>query len=92
MTWSTLGRSDTGQEGRRQQRAERLASLTFDEMLDRKVAFGSAEELIGRFQQLEEELGIDGVVAELNAGGLIPQEQVTQSLRRLTQDVMPALK
>jgi hypothetical protein len=41
---------------------------------------------------LEEELGLDGIVAEMNAGGLIPAEQVQQSLKILSHDVMPAFK
>jgi hypothetical protein len=48
--------------------------------------------LIDRFFRLKEELGLDGVVAELNAGGLIPEEAVTRSLKIMTQQVMPAFK
>ena len=56
----------------RQDRAQRLAALSYEEMLETKIAFGTAEGLVERFTQLKEELGLDGVVAELNAGGLIP--------------------
>ena len=72
--------------------AERLASLSYEEILATKVAFGSAAALRDRLQQLQEELGLDGVVAELNAGGLLSAAQVRESLRILTQDVMPAFK
>ncbi len=72
--------------------AERLASLSYDEILQTKVAFGSGKSLVDRLKQLEEELGLDGIVAEMNAGGLIPAEQVKQSLQILTHDVMPAFK
>lgn len=41
---------------------------------------------------LRDELGLDGLVAELNPGGLLPPELEMQSLRILTQDVMPAFK
>ncbi len=81
-----------GTDAGRQGRADRLASLSYEEMLKTKVAFGSAESLTGRFAQLKEELGLDGVVAELNAGGLIPEEAVTRSLRIITQQVMPSFK
>ena len=57
-----------------------------------RVVFGTAAELVDRFTELQDGLGIDGIVAELNAGGLIPWEQVQRTLRILTQDVMPALK
>lgn len=72
--------------------AERLAGLTYEEMLKTKVAFGSGESLTERLKELEEELGLDGIVAEMNAGGLIPAEQVMQSLKILTHKVMPAFK
>jgi hypothetical protein len=37
-------------------------------------------------------LTLDGVVAELDAGGLIPADRVKKSLAILTQQVMPAFK
>lgn len=85
-----LERTNTATE--RQQTAERLASLTYEQILETKVAFDSAEGLVDRLKQLEEELGLDSVVAELNAGGLLSADLMKQSLRRLTHDVMPAFK
>ncbi len=76
----------------RQGRADRLAALSYEEMLETKIAFGTANELVDRFTQLKEELGLDGVVAELNAGGLIPEERVLRSLRIMAEKVMPAFK
>jgi alkanesulfonate monooxygenase SsuD/methylene tetrahydromethanopterin reductase-like flavin-dependent oxidoreductase (luciferase family) len=76
----------------RQARAQRLESLTYDQMLETKVAFGTAEGLVVRFTLLEEELGLDGVVAELNPGGLIPREGALRSLRIITEQVMPAFR
>ena len=73
-------------------RADRLASLSYEDMLETKIAFGTAEGLVDRFTQLKEELGLDGVVAELNAGGLIPEERVLRSLRIMTEKVMPVFK
>ena len=76
----------------RQGRADRLATMSYEEMLETKVAFGTGEGLIDRFAELKEELGLDGIVAELNAGGLIPEEGVTRSVRIITEQVMPAFK
>jgi len=73
-------------------RAERLAALSYDDMLKTKIAFGTAESLVDRFTQLKEELGLDGVVAELNPGGLIPEERVLRSLKIVTEKIMPAFK
>ena len=88
---SATGRAG-GDAGLRQGRADRLATMTYEEMLETKVAFGSGPSLIDRFSQLKEELGLDGVVAELNAGGLIPEQAVTRSLEIMTTKVMPAFK
>lgn len=76
----------------RQSAAERLASLSYEQVLTTKVAFGSAAGLTDRLQQLQAEMSLDGIVAEMNAGGLIPAEQVMQSLNILTHQVMPAFK
>jgi hypothetical protein len=66
--------------------------MSYEEMLQTKVAFGTGESLVDRFAELKEELGLDALVAELNAGGLIPEEAVARSLRIITQQVMPAFK
>lgn len=92
LTRSGVGRAGTGPADRRQSRAERLATMTYEEVLHTKVAFGTAAELVDRLTQLQEELGLDGVVAELDAGGLIPAERVQRSLRLLTHEVMPAFR
>ena len=93
----TLYRESAGRAGidateLRNDRAQRLAALSYDEILATKVAFGTGESLVDRFQQLEEELGLDCVVAELNPGGLIPPAQVMSSLKILTHQVMPSFK
>jgi alkanesulfonate monooxygenase SsuD/methylene tetrahydromethanopterin reductase-like flavin-dependent oxidoreductase (luciferase family) len=70
----------------------KLESLTYDDILKSRVAFGSASGLIDRFNEWGEVLGIDGVIAELNAGGMMTEAQVKHSLRIITHDVMPAFK
>ncbi len=70
----------------------KLESLTYDDILKSRVAFGSAAGLIDRFNEWGEVLGIDGVIAELNAGGMMTEAQVKHSLRIITHDVMPAFK
>ena len=76
----------------RDQRGARLSTLSFDDILATKVAFGTPAGLVDRFTQLREELGLDGVVAEFNAGGLIPQDVVVRNIRLLTEKVIPAFK
>ena len=72
--------------------AARLAALSYDDILKNRVAFGSPSQLIERLKEWREVLDIDGIVAELNAGGMLTEEQVRNSLRVLTRDVMPAFK
>ena len=73
----------------RDNRAARLSGLSYEDILATKVAFGTPEGLVDRFSQLKEELGLDGVVAELNAGGLIPHDVVVRNLRLMCEKVMP---
>ena len=93
----TLYRESAGQSGidateLRDDRAERLKALSYEQILETKVAFGTGAQLVDRFKQLEEDLGLNGVVAELNPGGLIPSSQVLSSLKLLTHDVIPSFK
>ena len=92
LTRSAVGRAGTGPAERRQERAERLSTLSYEEILHTKVAFGTAAGLIDRLSQLRDELGLDGIVAELDAGDQIPAEHVKRSLHILTHEVMPAFK
>ncbi len=88
----SAGRAGIDATELRNDRAQRLAALSYEDILQTKVAFGSGPGLIDRFHYLEEELGINSIVAELNAGGLIPEDKVLSSLKTLTHQVMPAFK
>ncbi len=88
---AALGRAGGGPVDARRAEAERLESLTYDEVLESKVAYGTPEAVAERLGRLGEELGLRGIVAELNPGGLVPEERVQRSLRLLTHEVMPAL-
>ena len=92
MARSVVGRAGSGPADRRRALAERMANLTYEDILAKKVAFGTAKGVIDRLTQLREDLGLDGIVAELNPGGLIPAELETRSLELLTHEVMPAFK
>jgi alkanesulfonate monooxygenase SsuD/methylene tetrahydromethanopterin reductase-like flavin-dependent oxidoreductase (luciferase family) len=89
---AAVGRAGAGPTERRRFQAERMGSLSFDDILTKKVAFGTAAGVIDRLTYLRDELGLDGVVAELNPGGRIPPELETRSLQILTHEVMPAFR
>jgi alkanesulfonate monooxygenase SsuD/methylene tetrahydromethanopterin reductase-like flavin-dependent oxidoreductase (luciferase family) len=92
LTRSGMGRADTGPAARRQARFEQLRQLSYDEILQTRVAVGTAPALVERLGTLRAELGLTGLVAELNPGGLMPLERMQRTLRILTHEVFPALR
>jgi alkanesulfonate monooxygenase SsuD/methylene tetrahydromethanopterin reductase-like flavin-dependent oxidoreductase (luciferase family) len=89
---AAVGRAGAGPVDRRRALAERMANLSYEDILARKVIFGTAPRVIDRLTELRDELGLDGIVAELNPGGLVPKELETRSLQLLTHEVMPAFR
>jgi hypothetical protein len=92
LTRAPLGRPGTGPVERRVTQARQLSALSYREILDTKVAFGTAPRLIDRFGELRDQLQLTGIAAELNPGGLLPGAREMRSLQILTQQVMPAFK
>jgi len=84
------GSGDLPEEGLA--RAEKLATMTYDDILETRVIFGTPEMVIDRLTQFKEMLGLSGIAAELNPGGLLPPEAVHRSMKLLTEKVMPAFK
>jgi alkanesulfonate monooxygenase SsuD/methylene tetrahydromethanopterin reductase-like flavin-dependent oxidoreductase (luciferase family) len=70
-------------------RGARLQSISYDEVLRDKIIVGTADMVSERLAQVREELGLDGILAELNCGGLIPHQRVMAALRLLCERVMP---
>jgi hypothetical protein len=54
-----------------------------------KVIVGGPERVADRLKELEEQLGIDGILFELNFGAAIPAEQMMRSLQLICEKVMP---
>ena len=92
LTRSRLGRADTGSADRNLALHDHVVKMTYDEILERRVAFGTAPELVERLGRLRDDLGLDGMIAELNPGGLLPMDQMLRTLRIFTHEVMPALR
>jgi alkanesulfonate monooxygenase SsuD/methylene tetrahydromethanopterin reductase-like flavin-dependent oxidoreductase (luciferase family) len=92
LTRSGLGRADTGPAERRLRRLEQLGDMSYEDVLSTRVAFGSPAGLRDRLAALRDELGLTGIVAELNPGGLTPRDRMMRTLRILTHEVMPAFK
>ena len=75
--------------------AERLraaASVPYDEILRRRVMYGTPDAVVERLHEYQQTLGISGVVLEMNYGGQVPYDRVVNSTRLLAEKVMPRFK
>jgi alkanesulfonate monooxygenase SsuD/methylene tetrahydromethanopterin reductase-like flavin-dependent oxidoreductase (luciferase family) len=73
----------------RMKRVEMLEKLSFDEALATQVICGTPDSFTARLKEIEEELGLDGILAELNCGGQIPHDGVMTALKLLCEEVKP---
>jgi alkanesulfonate monooxygenase SsuD/methylene tetrahydromethanopterin reductase-like flavin-dependent oxidoreductase (luciferase family) len=85
----TATRNDVTDGAQRAVRAQRLQSISYDEALATKVIVGSPDTVADRLKGLQRQLGITGILAELNCGGLLPKDKVLNSLRLLCEEVKP---
>jgi len=76
----------------RAERGQRLLSIGYDEVLRDKVIVGTPEAVAERLNGLKAELGLDGILAEMNCGRMIPHARVMRSLQLLCQEVMPRVR
>jgi alkanesulfonate monooxygenase SsuD/methylene tetrahydromethanopterin reductase-like flavin-dependent oxidoreductase (luciferase family) len=74
------------------ERLQRMASVPYDDLLKRRLLFGTPEAVVERLQEYQEALGITGVVLEMNYGGRIPYDRVINSIRLLSDKVIPQFK
>jgi alkanesulfonate monooxygenase SsuD/methylene tetrahydromethanopterin reductase-like flavin-dependent oxidoreductase (luciferase family) len=73
----------------RAERGQRLLSVSYEEALRDKMIVGTPDQVAEKLQRLRREIGLDGILAELNPGSLIPHALVMNALRLLCQEVMP---
>jgi alkanesulfonate monooxygenase SsuD/methylene tetrahydromethanopterin reductase-like flavin-dependent oxidoreductase (luciferase family) len=73
------------------ERLRRISEVTYDDVL-RRVAFGTPEAVVDRLQEYQEDLGITGVALDMNPGGQVPHDRVVNSIRLLTEKVVPQFK
>lgn len=81
----------TGSE-ERIERGERLSRITYEELLQDRLAYGGPDTVVQKLKYLGDELGLSGVIMEPNVGGQLSQEQVLNSIRLYGQKVGPKLR
>ena len=64
----------------------------YEEYVQSRACYGSPEEVVERLQEFKERMGATGFLLDLNFGGQVPQELVLNSMRLITEKVMPAFK
>jgi alkanesulfonate monooxygenase SsuD/methylene tetrahydromethanopterin reductase-like flavin-dependent oxidoreductase (luciferase family) len=97
--YKTLGLQFEGSAGRSgaradEQRAERGQALTisYEDALRDKVIVGTPGSVAMRLRDLTRSLGLNGVLAELNCGALLPTEKVMRSLQLMCEEVAPCFR
>jgi alkanesulfonate monooxygenase SsuD/methylene tetrahydromethanopterin reductase-like flavin-dependent oxidoreductase (luciferase family) len=73
-------------------RGEGHEDATYEHALREKIVVGTPDVVAERLRELRDDLGLAGILAELNHGRLIPRERVLRSLRLLCGDVMPRFR
>jgi alkanesulfonate monooxygenase SsuD/methylene tetrahydromethanopterin reductase-like flavin-dependent oxidoreductase (luciferase family) len=88
----SAGAAGTTISEERVERAERLSAVGYDDLLRGRLAYGTPEMVAARLQELQETLGLSGVIVEPNVGGHIPPNLVFRSVRLFAQEVAPRLR
>jgi alkanesulfonate monooxygenase SsuD/methylene tetrahydromethanopterin reductase-like flavin-dependent oxidoreductase (luciferase family) len=76
----------------RSARAAQLATLTYEDVLQERVIFGTPQHVTARLRMLQQALGLSGIMIEPNIGGGIPPDLVARSLDLFAQEVAPHLR
>lgn len=70
-------------------RGAALQTVSYDDALREKVIVGTPDQVTRRLKDLTGKLGLNGILAEVNCGGLIPDAKVTRSLALMAEEVAP---
>ena len=76
----------------RAERGHALRTISYEDALRNKVIIGTPASVAMRLQYLIGNLGLNGVLAELNCGGLLGNEKVMGSLQLMCEEVAPCFR
>jgi alkanesulfonate monooxygenase SsuD/methylene tetrahydromethanopterin reductase-like flavin-dependent oxidoreductase (luciferase family) len=88
----SVGKAGTDAGDERAERGERLAAITYDDLLRDRLAYGTPEVVTERLIELRDTLGLSGFIMESNVGGSVPTEQMLKSVRLFGEEVAPKLR
>jgi hypothetical protein len=71
------------------QRVHDLRRRSYEEAIEANALIGTPDAIADKLAALQSEIGLSGVLAELNCGGRIPHRQVLNALRLLCEAVEP---
>ena len=74
---------------RRMRRVDQLRSMRYEDGLRNHALVGTPATIAERLSALQREIGLSGILAELNCGGRIPHQQVLTAMQLLCEDVKP---
>jgi alkanesulfonate monooxygenase SsuD/methylene tetrahydromethanopterin reductase-like flavin-dependent oxidoreductase (luciferase family) len=74
---------------RRLRRVRQLREIDYDEAIATNALVGTPDMIAARLRVLQQEIGLSGILAELNCGGLIPHHRVLNAMRLLCEAVKP---
>src|SRR5580704_15893004 len=69
--------------------SEGLMSMTYDQATEGSIMVGSPDDVAGKIEALRDDMGLDGVLLELNCGGRVEHAHEMEALRLLCQEVQP---
>ena len=70
-------------------RVHDLRARSYEDALGANVLIGTPDTIAEKLEVLQAEIGLSGILAELNCGGLIPHRQVVGAMQLLCEQVMP---
>jgi alkanesulfonate monooxygenase SsuD/methylene tetrahydromethanopterin reductase-like flavin-dependent oxidoreductase (luciferase family) len=80
---------DAETAARRMARVDELRRRSYETAVETNALIGTPDQVAGKLAALRSEVGLSGILAELNCGGLVPHRKVLNALRLLCQAVKP---
>lgn len=90
---ASAGRAGAAPGEERAERGAQLAVLEWErDVIGQKAAVGTPKMVVEQLRVMRDELSLTGVAAEFNAGELIPEDKIANSLRLFCEEVIPAFR